>query len=309
MTSIPELPQRALTDDEIESFWRDGVICIRQLYSPQWVSRLTAALDAICSVPSPVTGMPRQGTFHSDVYSWYVNDEIRDFVLHAPSAHIAQQAFRSKRINFFYDQIFVKEQLSPNPTPWHHDFTFWPLEGEQIASLWTSVDRVDAASSALEFVAGSHRWTERYRAIASDGTDFTTGVKMDELPDVNGNRDAFNILSWELEPGDALFFHALTLHGARGNSSASTKRRAIATRWCGDDVTFSPKGMPLPYLTGLEPGDRLSGRMFPEILPELNEKDLAERMKGPILPDPEVIPELVRRVSTADRVPVPLEPR
>ena len=45
--------------------------------------------------------------------------------------------------------------LTPDPTPWHHDATFWPIEGERIASVWTSVDSVDAETSALEFIAGS----------------------------------------------------------------------------------------------------------------------------------------------------------
>jgi hypothetical protein len=108
-------PIRSLSDQEIEAFWRDGVLCVRQLYSPEWVTLLTKALDDICSKPSPVTNRPRQGTFHSDLYSWLTNDDVRDFVLYGPGASLAQQAFRSKKVNFFYDQIFVKERMSPNP--------------------------------------------------------------------------------------------------------------------------------------------------------------------------------------------------
>ncbi|HVF95410.1 MAG TPA: phytanoyl-CoA dioxygenase family protein [Sphingomonas sp.] len=303
--TAPVQATATLSDEQIDSFWRDGVVCVRQLYAPAWVERLTKALDEICAAPSPITGMPREGSFHSDVFTWLTNDDVFDFVVNGPSAAVIQQALRSTRINYFYDQIFVKEQMSPNPTPWHHDFTFWPLAGDQIASIWTSVDAVDAESSALEFVAGSHRWPQRYRAIGADGMDFTTGTKMDELPDINADRGKFDIVSWELEPGDALIFHALTLHGARGNRSRSTKRRAITTRWCGDDVTYHPKGMPMPYQTGLRPGDRLSGRIFPRILPELVTEDLAERSRGPILPDPALMPALVARMMTADRVPVP----
>lgn len=307
MTRVPEFPALTLSADQIDAFWRDGVICVRKLYSPAWIDRLARALDAICAAPSPITDRPRVGTFHSDAFTWLTNDDIRDFAIDGPSAHVMQQVFRSDRVNYFYDQIFVKEQMSPNPTPWHHDFTFWPLEGDQIASLWTSVDKVDAASSALEFVAGSHRWPQRYRAIAADGMDFTTGTTMDELPDINADRSKFDIVSWEVEPGDALLFHALTLHGARGNRSTSVKRRAITTRWCGDDVTYRPKGMPMPYRVDLAPGDALSGRIFPRVLPVIVEADLAERMRGPILPDPALLPGLVERMMTADRVPVPLD--
>jgi len=300
-------PIRSLSDQEIEAFWHDGVLCVRQLYSPEWVTVLTRALDDICSKPSPVTNRPRQGTFHADLYTWLTNDDVRDFVLYGPGASLVQQVFRSKKVNFFYDQIFVKEQMSPNPTPWHHDFTFWPLEGDQIASLWTSVDPVNADSSALEFIAGSHRWPQRFRAIGADGTDFTTGEQRDELPDVNGDRSKFNIVSWELEPGDALLFHALTLHGARGNRSSTTKRRAIATRWCGDDVTYHSKGMPQLYGHGLKEGDALSGAYFPQIRPDILASEVGARLRGPVLPDPTRLAGAMKRLMTADRVDVPLE--
>jgi Phytanoyl-CoA dioxygenase (PhyH) len=307
MQRVPEPAPRALTDSEIEAFWRDGVICVRQLYSPKWQAELADGIEAILSMPSPITGGKREGTFHQDAFCWFTSDPLRDFAFYGPSADIAQQVFRSKKINFYYDQIFVKEQMSPNPTPWHHDFTFWPLQGAQIASLWTSLDTVNAESSALEFIAGSHRWPQRYRAIAADGTDLTTGAAMDELPDINGERDKFDIVSWDVEPGDALLFHALTLHGARGNRSAVTKRRAITTRWCGDDVTYLRKVIPEIYRHDLKSGDPLSGRIFPQILPAINQDDVAERLHGPIFPDPELLPAAMKQFSIADRVAVEVE--
>lgn len=307
MQRVPESAPRPLSESEIDAFWRDGVICIRQLYSPEWVAQLTEALDFIVASPSPGTVGKREGTFHQDIFSWFTNDQIRDFVLYGPSADIARQAFRSKKINFYYDQIFVKEEMSPNPTPWHHDFTFWPLDGDQIASLWTSVDAVNAESSALEFIAGSHRWPQRFRAIAADGSDLTTGAEMDELPDMENDRDKYDVVSWEVEPGDALLFHALTVHGARGNRSATTKRRAITTRWCGDDVTYLRKVVPELYKHDLKSGDPLSGRVFPQILPEINQDDVAQRLTGPIFPDPEMLPQAMKQIMSADRVPVKLE--
>jgi ectoine hydroxylase-related dioxygenase (phytanoyl-CoA dioxygenase family) len=95
---------------------------------------------------------------------------VGDFVLYGPSAHAAQQVFGSKKVTLFYDQIFIKEALTLDPTPWHHDVTFWPIEGEQIASVWTSVDSVDANSSALEFIAGSHRWNKLCKSVGPVAT-------------------------------------------------------------------------------------------------------------------------------------------
>ena len=59
-----------------------------------------------------------------------------------------------------------------------------------------------------------------------------------DVPDIEADRDAHEILGWELEPGDAVAFHMLTLHAAAGTA---TRRRAFSLRLIGDDVRFAPR--------------------------------------------------------------------
>jgi hypothetical protein len=301
MARMPEKPAVNLHHDDIVAFWRDGVICVRQLYSADWRDRLADALGDAASGKGAGLGRMNMGSDYSEAYAWLWNDTIRDFVLDGPTAWIARDLFGSKEVNFYYDQIFMKSRQSANATPWHHDFTFWPLEGDQILSSWTSLDPVDAESSALEFIAGSHRWPQRFRAIGADGTDLSTDKGLSHVPDIEKDRDRYRVLSWSLEPGDALIFHALTLHGARGNASASRSRRAITTRWCGDDVTYRPRGVPFPYPHGLTAGDRLGGPFFPRVCPEIDEAAIDLRMQGPVLPDPSLFEEEVRKFAQANQ--------
>jgi ectoine hydroxylase-related dioxygenase (phytanoyl-CoA dioxygenase family) len=293
-----------LTAEEVDDFHRDGVVVLRGYYSPEWVARLEAALDEARQRPAPTAPGISEG-FRSDFFLWHYDDAVRDFVLYGPSACAAQQVFGSKKVTFFYDQIFIKEALTPDPTPWHHDATFWPIEGEQIASVWTSVDSVDAETSALEFIAGSHRWNKLWKPIAPGGY-VVSGEKLERLPDIDAHRDEYDILSWAVEPGDALLFHARTVHGSRGNKSINTARRAITTRWCGDDVVFRPlsKQMPIPWQHGLQPGDPLGGSVFPQVLPELDREALAARLKGPVWPDPEMMKSAIDQLMQAERVDV-----
>ena len=303
----PDHPARPMTQEEVDDYQRDGVVCLRGLYSAQWVSRLRDALDAFYARGGmDIPGVSK--TFKTDSFTWMTDDTIRDFVLYSPSARIAQQAMGSSRINFFYDQIFIKAKLTPDPTPWHHDATFWQLQGEQICSLWTSVDAVDADSSALEFIAGSHRWNKRWKPVGVGGV-VVSSEPLEALPDIDADRGRYNILSWALEPGDVLLFDALTIHGSRGNRSATTGRRAIATRWCGDDVVYRPIAgqMPLLWDHGLEPGDKPHGQLFPQILPEPDEKALARRLSGPVPFDPKLLYRAMDDFKTAERVPVKMD--
>lgn len=48
--------------------------------------------------------------------------------------------------------------------------------------------------------------------------------------------DQHEILAWDTQPGDAVVFHALTIHGATGNAHSKNKRRAYSMRFAGPDV-------------------------------------------------------------------------
>ena len=286
---------RDLTSDEISAFQRDGVLCLRDLYSPEWVTMLTKDLASIMT-EAPFSSNTK---IKGGLYKWMTYDGIRDLVLFGPTAKPVMQAMGSQSLRFFHDQIFIKDRMLMEATPWHHDYTFWPLEGNQIASVWTSLDAVTAETSALEFVAGSHLWPQRFRAVGLGNRDVSTRP-LDELPDIEADRSSFNILSWDLNPGDALLFHALTVHGSRGNSSVVRMRRAITTRWTGDNVIFKEAdGLPFIFWEhGLKDGDFVSGPLFPQIYPGILESEVSARMRGPIPPDPARFEAFKRKLQT-----------
>ena len=74
--------------------------------------------------------------------------------------------------------------------------------------------------------------------------------ELEEVPDVEADRSAHEILGWELEPGDAVAFHMLTLHQAGGSP---TLRRAFSVRLLGDDARYAPRPHPTsPPFPGLD---------------------------------------------------------
>ena len=53
------------------------------------------------------------------------------------------------------------------------------------------------------------------------------------VPDIEAHRDDYEILSWELEPGDAIAFHMKTVHGRSGNGGTHhpSSRRGDPVAW------------------------------------------------------------------------------
>jgi hypothetical protein len=83
-------------------------------------------------------------------------------------------------------------------------------------------------------------------------------------------RDHYDIVSYELEPGDMLVHHHLTVHGSAGNATFRQTRRTASLRYCGDDIRFKFR----PYAPAqahfhhqLKDGDPLDCAQFPVVWP------------------------------------------
>ena len=142
--------------------------------------------------------------------------------------------FRDKQ-DFFYDQLLVKEPDTVERTNWHQDQPYWAVSGQQVCSICLPLDPV-AKEACVEYVAGSHRWREFSPYHFMDGSPYE-GTGLPPLPDIEGERDRHRIVSFDVECGDCLVFHAMIVHGAPANRTTN-RRRALATRWIGDDARY-----------------------------------------------------------------------
>lgn len=267
---MSERPLRNISEEEVLSFQRDGVVCLRDIMPRHWIAPLAAAIERAKGKLTPIGAMqskPDSG-FINDLFMWMHDDDFRAFVFESPAALLAHQAMGSRTVTFFYDQLFVKEPGTQVPTPWHHDLPFWPIEGNQICSIWMPLDPVTRASSGLEYVRGSHRWNKRFKAITPDYNPYMMKSDLEDPPDIDAHRDDYDLVNWDMEPGDVLLFHPLVVHGSSGNSTTTRRRRALATRWLGDDVVYAPRKatMPIPMEPQLQPGERVHGRFFPRLV-------------------------------------------
>jgi ectoine hydroxylase-related dioxygenase (phytanoyl-CoA dioxygenase family) len=83
-------------------------------------------------------------------------------------------------------------------------------------------------------------------------------------PDAEG----MPIVEFEMEPGDAVAFNFMILHGARGNTT-DERRRAFSLRLVGDDARYTERpGRTSPPFPGheMQQGDILRNDWFPILL-------------------------------------------
>ena len=265
--TLPSKPLREITDAERAAYARDGIVALHGVMPESWLDFLADAIDAAMSAPGPhaeeYTPPGGSGRFFGDIELAERLPAFRRFALDSPTAEIAGRVMDAAGVHFFYDQLLVKEPGTAERTPWHQDQPYWAVSGAQVCSLWLPLDPVPA-DIGVEYVAGSHHWPAFSPYHFADGTPYR-GTALPPLPDIETARAEHRILAFELNPGDCLVFQAMIVHGAPGNRS-QRRRRALATRWTGDDARYSRRSGEVAIPTvdpGLAHGARLDCERFP----------------------------------------------
>jgi ectoine hydroxylase-related dioxygenase (phytanoyl-CoA dioxygenase family) len=262
-----------IDDATIERFKRDGAVCIRGLFRPEEIEALRAGIDQNLAHPSPrakvASGADDPGRFIEDFCNWQDNAAYRRFIFESALPEAAGRLMQSSVARLYHDHMLTKEPGTKTATPWHQDQPYYNIEGRQNISFWIPVDPV-SRESTLEFVAGSHLgpWLMPRSFMDAQAKWFPEGSLAD-LPNIDANRKAFPILGWELQPGDAVCFHMLTLHSAKG-VTGTHRRRVFSVRFLGEDITHAPRRWRTsPEFPGLSEqlpaGAPMTHPLFPEL--------------------------------------------
>ncbi len=249
----------------------DGAVCVRGAFSSEWLAKLALGVERNMAEPGPYakeyTAPGAPGRFFGDYCNWRRIPEYEDFLLHSPAAEIAGTLMGSAKVNLFHEHVLVKEPGTGERTPWHHDQPYWTVDGHQVCSLWMALDPL-RREMAVEFLAGSHNWGRWFRPKRFQDSADHQAEDFEPMIDVEAERAQHRFIGWDLEPGDCVVFHALVLHGAPGNTSAQHRRRAVASRWTGDDARYVLRRgymSPPPQPGAPEPGAAMDSGVFPVV--------------------------------------------
>jgi ectoine hydroxylase-related dioxygenase (phytanoyl-CoA dioxygenase family) len=268
MRSLSSGGKYVVSDEQVVAYERDGVVFLPSVAGEEWIERVRGGIER--SLIDDKTG--EASAYFKRLRLWENDPELRDFCLHSQVPQIAAGLLNTDKVNLLYDQAFVKEPGTDAPTPWHNDQPYWPVRGTQVVTLWIAFDPVTQENGGLEFIRGSHKLSKWYRPWDTDESGKITELfhgddddQYDEMPDFAANRDQYDIVSWEMKPGDAVAFHALTVHGAPGNRRRDLRRRAYAIRMTGRNVRYYAGKIWNEYITNpaLKTGDPLDSPQYP----------------------------------------------
>ena len=276
---------KMIDDDTLKEYRENGACVVRNVVSPEWIARMGEATDRILASPGPAsmeyTENNKPGRYYGDFFLWRRDEDFNAFMRSKPLVQLAAEFLQPEQLRFFYDQLLVKEPQTQEHTPLHQDLPYWPLRGKQIISIWVGFDPVTEDAGAVQYIKGSHLWGKFYAPStfgkASNYADVYKNAGLEEMPDPEQLIRDGEMLHWDLAPGDVVIHHPLTLHYAKGNSSSTGRRRGLALRYIGEDVTWDDRpgtfiknpnlAKTLPDII-LAEGDAVHGDLFPKVWPQ-----------------------------------------
>ncbi len=264
-----------VSEADIRALESDGAVCLRGIFEKKWLDLIAAGIERDLKHPGPYARTQSDpddpGFFFTDYYAWRHTPELERFARESPGGALAAKLTRSKQVNYFFDGVFVKKAGTKKITTWHQDQVYYNVDGKQIVVIWIPIDPVTKAT-CLSFVRGSHRWGKSFVPVLIKGNRIPEGLgpEFEPAPDVEAERDKYDVMSWDMQPSDCIAFHPMMLHGAAGNT-LPIQRRALQTTWMGDDCVYAARPVEVePRIEGrpFKAGERLTDEsIFPKVWP------------------------------------------
>ena len=254
---------RPITDDEVQTFWKNGWVKLPGLLSRETAAKLLARSKGVFGEdgskglePTEAAGEPSGYDYKTWFRSHFFADQCGDDVMAVARSrqlgqNIARLYGRDCPIRLLLNNFQVKlprETGVGEGTLFHQDTPgFRYLEGA-IISIWTALDEVAEDMGGLQFRTGSH--------TAGDlGTMQGWEKRLDQFP-----------LSppMILQPGDASAHVEYTFHGTGPNTSHRPRWSWTAIIGAGD-ARYTGAQSPYGDNLGVKPGDVLDHPSAPII--------------------------------------------
>src|SRR5215469_10406896 len=215
----------------------------------------------------------RRGRFLLDTSAWRRTRELERFALASTLPAISATLLQAGEIRYYDDQLFVKEPGAVDRAAFHQDFPYFHLSEPRGCVFWIPLDCAGPGGGRLAYVPGSHRWGDVYKPNIFVSALAFPGSEGADMPAIDASPESFGAVYIDVEPGDVLVHHFLTIHGSEGNRG-TTARRAFSLRYCDAALTYKRRAgapdQPL-HRADMKDGDMLDPTIHPIVWPQIGD--------------------------------------
>ena len=204
-------------DELTDQFWADGYVFRRGLFD-------SAEMEGLLVSAKTDQRLAAEAYSRKDAEGaetrLALNNELDDASLYAAIARSERVAGTMQRllgdeVYHYHHKMMLKEPRVGGAWEWHQDYGYWYRFGclyPDMGSCLVAVDRATRANGCLQVLRGSHR--------IGRVDHVPVGQQVGADPQrVQAAQQRHELVHCEMEPGDALFFHANLLHRSDKNTS------------------------------------------------------------------------------------------
>ena len=152
------MEQSGLNQTQVDHFQTDGFLLVEDFFTQSELDGFGVAVDAAVAYRTSDDDRDVQDkslyeqTFVQCMRLWEDSPEVSPFTFHAKLCAAAAALLRTECVRLWHDQALYKEP-GGRKTDAHLDYPFWPLDRQDLVSVWIPFDDVGNVTVAQSVMA------------------------------------------------------------------------------------------------------------------------------------------------------------
>jgi ectoine hydroxylase len=213
-----------ITDRDFEDFWRDGYVLKRGFFDTEETALLRRAVEIDEGIRANIFSFGDSKGAFTELALWnHPSDDIFGAVARCERVVGGMERLLGGEIYHYHSKLTMKRPRVGGAFEWHQDYGYWYNNAclfPDMASVFIALDPATRENGCLQVLKGSHRLGR----LDHGRVGGQTGADMERV------EQAMKVLEHvyvEMAPGDALFFHANTLHTSSQNLSDAPRNALL----------------------------------------------------------------------------------
>jgi ectoine hydroxylase len=207
---------------EIAAFHDDGYFIVRGMYDAAEVDLLRRAMEEDPEVSGHLIDRLDATGAATRIALWNrAGDSVYGMAARCARMVDTMEALLGGPVYHFQSKLTAKQPYVGGAWEWHQDYGYWYHNGclfPRLASCQVALDRSGRENGCLQMIKRSHLLGRiDHVPVPGEGQNVADPVRVGSI------LERLDLVPCELDPGDAVFFHANTLH--RSDQNRSPHRR------------------------------------------------------------------------------------
>lgn len=206
-----------LTERDLEAYHRDGYVISKGFFSSAEANKMYQTAISDESLADNSYDVNDKSGKKSKLTLWYTpGDDIYGLAIRSEKMVESVKKILGGEPAHYHTKLMQKEPKVGGAWEWHQDFGYWYRAGflfPDMLSVMIALTKATKENGCLQVLKGSHKLGRVEHGFEGE----QVGIKKELMQGLFDH--GLELITVELEPGDALFFHCNTLHTSNANLS------------------------------------------------------------------------------------------